>query len=67
MPNVMRDPVCGMELNEENAEERSEYQGEVFYFCSDACRNKFDEDPARFIERVDLSGHGGSTPPQSVT
>ncbi len=65
MPNVVRDPVCGMEINMENAEERSEYQGEIFYFCSDQCRNKFDEDPGRFIGRADLRGGGGST--QSVT
>ena len=66
MPNVVRDPVCGMEINVENAVERTEYQGEVFYFCSDQCRNRFDEDPGRFIERMDLSGRGGP-PPQSVT
>lgn len=65
MPNVVKDPVCGMEINAEDAEERSEYVGEVFYFCSRPCRNKFDEDPGRFIERADLSGGGGSL--QSVT
>ncbi len=66
MPNVVRDPGCGMEINEENASERSVYQGEVFYFCSDGCRNRFDEDPGRFIERADLSGRG-DLPPQTVT
>jgi Cu+-exporting ATPase len=65
MPNVVRDPVCGMEINVELAEERSEYEGEIFYFCSDQCRNKFDEDPGRFISRADLSG--GQSSPQSVT
>lgn len=65
MPNVVRDPVCGMEINLENAEERSLYQGETFYFCSDQCRNKFDEEPSRFIGRADLQGGGGQT--QSVT
>ena len=56
MPNVVRDPVCGMEINLENAEERSEYEGEIFYFCSDLCRNRFDEDPGSFVRRADLSG-----------
>ena len=65
MPDVVRDPVCGMEINLENAEERSEYQGEIFYFCSDQCRNKFDKAPGRFIGRADLQNGGGSA--QSVT
>jgi YHS domain-containing protein len=65
MPNVVRDPVCEMEINLENAEERSEYEGEIFYFCSRLCRNKFDEDPGRFISRADLRSGGGSQ--QSVT
>jgi YHS domain-containing protein len=54
-----------MEINVENAEERSDYQGQIFYFCSDQCRNKFDEAPERFIGRADLQGGGGSS--QSVT
>lgn len=64
MPNVVRDPVCGMEINPENAEERSAFEGEIFYFCSDQCRNRFDEDPGRFVKRADLGGRAGS--PQSA-
>ena len=53
MANVVRDPVCGMELNEENAAERSEHMGQIFYFCSDQCRNKFDENPGRYMREAD--------------
>ena len=53
MANVVRDPVCGMELDEENAAERSEYRGQIFYFCSDQCRNKFDENPGRYMREAD--------------
>lgn len=63
MPNVVRDPVCGMEINLENAEERSEYEGEVFYFCSDQCRNRFDEEPGKFVNRT----QDGGDEPQSAT
>ena len=52
------DPVCGMELNVENAEERSEYAGRTYYFCSDACRNKFDENPARYADRAGAKAAG---------
>lgn len=57
------DPVCGMELNPENVEERSEYAGRTYHFCGDQCRNKFDEEPARYagaggggdVRRADVS------------
>lgn len=65
MPDVVVDPVCGMEINLENALERSEYQGQTFYFCSQQCRNKFDEDPAQFVTRAELPAGGNQT--QSAT
>ncbi len=48
MPDVVTDPVCGMQLNREDVTEQGEYRGHTYYFCSDACRNKFDADPAQF-------------------
>ncbi|MCL5038153.1 MAG: copper-translocating P-type ATPase [Chloroflexi bacterium] len=35
-----KDPVCGMDVDEKNAV-KLEKDGEVYYFCSDACKNKF--------------------------
>jgi YHS domain-containing protein len=37
---VKRDPVCNMEVREEDAV-IAECDGEVFYFCSEGCRDKF--------------------------
>ncbi len=37
---MKRDPVCNMEVREENAV-TAECNGEVFYFCSEGCRDKF--------------------------
>lgn len=36
------DPICGMEV-EENTERTAEKDGQTFYFCSDHCRKKFQE------------------------
>jgi len=52
------DPVCGMELNPENAPERSEYEGRTYLFCSDNCRNKFDESPAEYASRAGARSAG---------
>ena len=44
------DPVCGMEINPENAAGQSEFKGENYYFCSPACKEKFDAAPEKFIK-----------------
>jgi uncharacterized protein len=40
------DPVCGMQVEIANAAGRSERDGQVFYFCSDHCRDRFAADLA---------------------
>ena len=38
---TVQDPVCGMEVNPENAVAVAERDGEKFYFCSTHCRDRF--------------------------
>jgi len=38
------DPVCGMQVSPEGAIE-SLHQGTPFYFCSESCQKKFDQNP----------------------
>ena len=45
-----RDPVCGMTVDRSKTPYRSEYQGGTVYFCSVACKESFDADPARFVD-----------------
>lgn len=42
------DPVCGMEVDEKNAADKTNYRDEVFYFCSPRCKQKFDENPESY-------------------
>lgn len=49
------DPVCKMEINPESAEAQSDYQGVTFYFCSEACKQKFDREPLRYLDETDLA------------
>jgi P-type Cu+ transporter len=41
----MIDPVCGMDIDEQEAVGLSEFEGEKFYFCSSSCKEKFDQNP----------------------
>ncbi|MDH4218010.1 MAG: YHS domain-containing protein [Candidatus Aminicenantes bacterium] len=49
MVERVKDLVCGMEFDKETASGTFEYKGKFYYFCSLGCRNKFAEDPKRYI------------------
>lgn len=44
----LKDPVCGMSVNDKSAH-FSVVEIQTFYFCSAGCKTKFDADPARYL------------------
>ncbi len=48
MNTTHKDPVCGMHIQQTDAAGQSEYNGKTIYFCSTACKEKFDADPEKF-------------------
>jgi adenylate cyclase len=42
------DVVCGMRIDREDAAATAEYEGETYYFCSEACREAFEAGPDSF-------------------
>ncbi len=58
---LMRDPVCGMEVVVEHAEQARLYEdhaGTRYFFCAEACRRVFLMEPERFLAQP---------PPQAPT
>ena len=47
------DPVCGMSVDRQHAEQRSVQKGETYYFCSAGCKETFDRDPTRYVKKID--------------
>ena len=47
-----RDPVCGMDVDEQSAGGRTEHNGQTYYFCGSTCKQKFDLDPAQYIVKA---------------
>jgi Cu+-exporting ATPase len=45
---MRRDPVCGMMVDENKTQFRSEHDGRTFYFCSAGCKVTFENDPHRY-------------------
>jgi Cu+-exporting ATPase len=44
------DPVCKMEVDEEQAAAQYEYKGKKYYFCAAGCKERFAEDPEKYIK-----------------
>jgi len=51
--HITKDPVCGMEVEPENAFGKTEHEGRVIYFCSANCEQKFEKDPEKYFSKLD--------------
>src|SRR5215813_9712642 len=49
-PNTVRDPVCGMYVDPQNARGGSvEHRGKRYYFCSPRCAERFQAEPEKYL------------------
>ena len=46
---MVKDPVCGMEIDSDTAAGSSEYQGTTYYFCSEGCKHDFGTSPWKYV------------------
>ncbi|HEX5733187.1 MAG TPA: heavy metal translocating P-type ATPase [Blastocatellia bacterium] len=46
---TFKDPVCQMNVVPERAAGSYEYKGEIYYFCSKGCLNRFQADPEKYL------------------
>ncbi|GIT99112.1 MULTISPECIES: YHS domain-containing protein [unclassified Sulfurovum] len=49
---MVRDPVCMMELDPRRATATAEYEGRLYYFCSDKCKDKFLAQPTVYVNKA---------------
>src|ERR1041385_6142053 len=56
---MVKDPVCGMNVDETKAKYSSVSPGKTDYFCSAGCKSRFDADPLRFTRSGAESPHAG--------
>jgi len=55
----VRDPVCGMWIEPEDAADETLYNNKIFYFCAPGCKITFLEEPGKFL----TDGSSGSYEP----
>jgi Cu+-exporting ATPase len=48
---TVKDPVCGMNIDPNTAAASEEYQGQRYYFCSQACHERFKANPQQYAGR----------------
>jgi YHS domain-containing protein len=42
------DPVCGMEVDEQETELQTQYAGKKYSFCSEECLTAFERQPSKY-------------------
>ena len=47
---MVKDPVCGMEVDPSRTQYKVVYKGEVYYFCSLHCKKAFEKDPEYYLK-----------------
>jgi len=46
---VVKDPVCGMDVDPHTAKHRAGHNGQTYYFCSARCRERFVAEPIQYL------------------
>ena len=44
------DPICGMQVDENTAQYKSEYNGKTYYFCAPGCKKALDSEPEKYLK-----------------
>lgn len=47
---VAVDPICKMNVSEDQAKYTSTHKDTKFYFCSAACKQQFDKNPSKYAK-----------------
>jgi Cu+-exporting ATPase len=48
---AVKDPVCGMEIDAATAAGHTGHAGQTYSFCGSGCKEKFDKDPAQYLDK----------------
>jgi Cu+-exporting ATPase len=46
---MVKDPVCGMDVDPHTTKHRAQYAGKTYYFCSARCRERFITEPTKYL------------------
>jgi Cu+-exporting ATPase len=47
---MAKDPVCGMNVDENKAAGTVVHKGKNYYFCSSTCKKQFEKQPEKYVQ-----------------
>jgi YHS domain-containing protein len=47
---MARDPICGMNVDENKAAGTAIHNGKTYFFCSAGCKAKFEKEPEKYTK-----------------
>ncbi len=56
---MVKDVVCGMDIDVDSAAAKSDYKGQTYYFCSLGCKTKFEATPESTLRDSGEKGKSG--------
>src|SRR3972149_7063317 len=59
---LVKDPVCGMDVDQESAAGRYEHEGQTYFFCNPYCLEKFKAEPTKYLTGAPAIPHEESEP-----
>jgi len=48
---MVLDVVCKMDIDEKTSKWKSEYKGKTYYFCAPMCKQKFDRNSEKYVNK----------------
>ncbi len=63
MAELVKDVVCGMDVDPDTAPAKSEHRGTTYYFCAEGCKQEFDADPRKFLNGAAPAAAPAAGPP----
>lgn len=54
---TLKCPVSGKEFKKSDATPKYEYEGTTYYFCCEGCKEKFMENPVKYLEKAEHTEH----------
>jgi YHS domain-containing protein len=46
---MVKDLICGMDVDEKTAQYTTTYKGKIYYFCAPGCKKTFEENPEKYV------------------
>ncbi len=57
---MLKDPVCGMQVDPSKTAYHSVYQDQTYHFCSSVCKSMFDREPQKYAAAPPSNGEAYS-------